>query len=407
MTIINTCRGRNIDNDIGVGTRIIAPPPLPIITQELTEATIIPSPAWREGGPIEVLIEGLADGTSGFAVFLRDWARHLAKYGVRVFIPPHIKSEYPEIVKMHDTKVTNPIQLTIIPGGCFPAKNPDRYTIGYTLFETNEFPAHFKNSAENLDSIWTGSKFCYERFVKVGIPKEKIEVFPVGVDTELFNPYIPPSLKRTKTFRFATVIGWSARKGIDILLKAFLKEFDMSDNVVLYVNGGWYAEKVAVKEVEEIKKEIGGSNFPKIELDWSVQTDFEMPSLFNSFDCFCLPSRGEGYGRTLAESSACEVPCITTDYGPMNEIINDSTGYKIDVERIGPEPRADWICDFYRGADFAHPSENHLRELMRTVYEDYDTAKRKAEKAREFVKANHNTATIIEKVVKRLLEVEK
>lgn len=399
MTLINTCRERNID-DISVGTRIIAQPS----AQELVGDTIVPSSARRrENQPIELLVDGISDGVSGFAVHLRDWVRHLVRYGVKVQIPTHRNSEYPEIVKLHGTKVDHPIKLYFLPGGGFPPKNPGEYTVGYTVFETNEFPEYFRDNAENVDLLWTANRFNYDRYVKVGIPREKIEIFPEGVDTEIFNPYVPHSLKKkVNSFYFGSVIGWSARKGIHILLKAYLEEFERSENTFLFVSGGWYAMGHAEAELEAVKREIDKTTFPEVILDWSDRLDIEMPSLFNSFDCFCLPSLGEGYGRPLAEAASCELPVITTNHGPMNEIITESTGYLIDVEKIAPCPECDWICDWYKNADFSHPSEKHLRDLMRTVYEDYDTAKSKAKKAREFIKANHNTATIIEKVVEKL-----
>lgn len=398
MTLINTCRNTE---DISPGTRIIAQSPL-TITQELTEATFIPSPTWRrENQPIELLVDGIADGVSGFAVHLRDWVRHLVRYGVNVSIPGHRNSEYPEIVKLHNTKVEHPIKLYFLPGGGFPPKNPvDMYTIGYTVFETNEFPEYFRDNAENVDLLWTANRFNYDRYVKVGIPREKIEVFSEGVDTELFNPYVPPLMNKKDSFIFGNVCGWSERKGISVLLNAFLKEFDRDEKVTLWISGGWYAKEHAQKEVMDVKQGIRNkTTFPEVILDWTDRSDWVMPALFNSFDALCYPTKGEGFCRPLAEAAACEVPVITTNAPPMNEIVK---GYMINMEKVAPEPRCDWICDFYKGADFFHPSEEHLRSLMREVFTHHGEAKAKAVKGREFIKENHNTALIIEDVVRRL-----
>lgn len=389
MAFINTCRP-----ELGIGVSIAQP-----------SVSIIPElAATTPAGGIELLIDGIADGTSGFAVHLRDWARHLAKYGVQVFI--HRNSEYPEIVKMHDTKVTNPIELSIIPGGGFPPKNSDRFVIGYTVFETDTFPEYFRDNAENVDLLWCASKFCYDRFVKVGIPREKIELFPEGVDIELFNPHVLPLLRKEGKFLFGCVVGWSERKGVSVLLNAFLKEFDRSEDVALYISGGWYARENAEREVEEVKKGISKSVYPRVILDWNDRLDWEMPSLFNSFDCFVLPSKGEGYCRPVVEALSCEIPTISTDYPPMNEVLNKNNGFPIRVEKIAPEPRADWICDFYKDADFAHPSEEHLRALMREVFEHHDEAKAKAANGREYIKKKHNTSLIIEDIINRLVEIK-
>ena len=403
MTVINTCRERNIE-DVGVGTRIIAQPS----AQELVGDTIVPTSARRrENQPIELLVDGITDGVSGFAVHLRDWVRHLVRYGVKVSIPSHRNSEYPEIVKLHGTKVEHPLKLYFLPGGGFPPKNPvDMFTIGYTVFETNEFPEYFRDNAENVDLLWTSNSFNYDRYVEVGIPREKIEIFSEGVDTELFNPMVPPLLKNKKDkFVMGNVCGWSERKGISVLLNAYLKEFEREENTILFISGGWYAKDHAIAEVESIKKGIRKANFPEVILDWTDRSDWEMPALFNSFDAMCYPTKGEGFCRPIAEAAACEVPVITTDAPPMNEIITEYTGYLIDVEKVAPEPRCDWICDFYRGADFFHPSEEHLRALMREVFAHPEEAKAKAVKGREGIKKKHNTALIIENVVKRLTEI--
>ena len=402
MTILNTCRERNIEG-VGVGTRIIAQP----TAQELVEDTFVPTPWRRENQPIELLVDGIADGVSGFAVHLRDWVRHLVRYGVKVSIPSHRNSEYPEIVKLHGTKVKHPIKLYFLPGGGFPPKNPvDMFTIGYTVFESNEFPEYFRNNAENVDLLWTANTFCYDRYVKVGIPRDKIEIFPEGVDVERFSPFVPPLLKKDKnSFTFGNVCGYSERKGMGVLLNAFLKEFEHKEDVTLYISGGWYLKNKAENDVKEVKKTINKANFPEIVLDWTDRNDSEMPALFNSFDALSYPTKAEGYGRPLVEALSCEIPTITTNAPPMNEIVNESTGYMIDVERVAPEPRCDWICDFYRGADFFHPSEEHLRALMREVFAHPEEAKAKAVKGREDIKKNHNTVSIIEDVVRRLSEI--
>lgn len=408
MTIINTAQQDAVRDIVKVMpsiSRDLFKTPTQVPVQVQTEYRA----SYNKEYAIEVLIDGVADGPSGFAVHLRDWARHLAKYGVHVFIPETRPTEYPEIHKMKvnpDSNGFKPIELLIYSGGGFHPKNPNRAVIGYTVFESDRFPVNLKNDARNVDYLWTASDFCYDRLIQTGIPREKVEMFPEGVDTEIFSPYATPSLKKKVKFLFGIIVGWSERKGINTLLNAFLKEFDRNEDVGLYCSGGWYAERVAQKEVEEAKKKIGKYNYPEIILDWNNRLDWQMSSLYTSLDCYVLPTKGEGYNRTVAEAMSCAIPTISTDFPPTNEILNTSNGYPIKVEKIAPEPRADWICDYYKGADFAHPSEEHLRSLMRSVFEDYDTAKGKAEKGREDIKKNHNVTLIIEDVVKRLAQIK-
>jgi glycosyltransferase involved in cell wall biosynthesis len=356
--------------------------------------------------PLEVLLDGLADGPSGFAVHLRDWARHLDNYGVKVQIPEHRACEYPEVATLKKTEVENPIEILNYPGCSFHPKNQDRYVIGYSVFETLKFPPVFKKNAEDVNELWTSSMFCYDRFVELGIPKEKVRIIPEGVDTTRFHPYVPPTIKPSSTMRFLNICGYSERKGMRTLINGFLKEFDSKEDVELWIFGGWYSEQKAQEEIDELKRDIQKASFPKIILDWSDRRDEEMPGLFNSFDASVYPSKGEGYCRPLAECAACGLPVITTAHAPMTEIITNDTGYLIDVDHIGPEPRADWICDLYKGADFVHPSEKSLRIQMRDVYEDYEKAEAKAKRGREYVLQHHNTATCVEKAITRLREIQ-
>ena len=46
---------------------------------------------------------------------------------------------------------------------------------------------------------------------------------PLGVDTERFNPEKVKPLKDENKFVFLSIMGWSARKGVDILIEAYLK----------------------------------------------------------------------------------------------------------------------------------------------------------------------------------------
>jgi len=379
---------------------------LQTIPQETIDAS---TASKKQDGTIELLVDGLAHGTSGFAVWLRDYCRHLSKYGVNVHIPNVRHSEYPEIAKMrHDPNDPNiDIEMLIYPGTRFHKKNESRIVIGASAFETVKFPDHFKQNVEEVDFLWTISQFCVDRYIQIGIPKKKIALFPCGGDVELFNPYVPPSIKKGEnTFGFFNVCGWSARKGIPILLNAYLKEFSRDENVLLFISGGWYAQENAEKEILDIKEEIPKANFPKIVLDWNDLTDFEMPALFNSFDCLCYPALGEGYCKPLAEALSCGIPAISTDAQPMDEIVNKERGYPISIDHIGPEPRCDWICDFYKGADFFHPSEEHLRALMREAFSHPEEAKAKGMRGRDFIKKKHNVSFIIEDVVKRLQKIK-
>ena len=50
---------------------------------------------------------------------------------------------------------------------------------------------------------------------------------------------------------------------------------------------------------------------------------------------FCLPSKREGFGNTVIESSACEVPVVGSDiFGLQSSLINELNGLTFEVNNV-------------------------------------------------------------------------
>ena len=49
-------------------------------------------------------------------------------------------------------------------------------------------------------------------------------------------------------------------------------------------------------------------------------------------DIFCFPTEREGFGLSVIEASACELPVVCSDiYGLKDTIVHNTTGYKFRV----------------------------------------------------------------------------
>lgn len=97
-------------------------------------------------------------------------------------------------------------------------------------------------------------------------------------------------------------------------------------------------------------------------------------ALFRSADCFVLASHGEGWGLPILEAMACGLPAIATDWSGPRDFMNETNAYPVQVERIVPAAVKNPV---YSGFGWAEPSHEHLRQLMRYVFEHPDEARAK------------------------------
>ncbi len=103
------------------------------------------------------------------------------------------------------------------------------------------------------------------------------------------------------------------QKNIDTLIKS-LQYLDLGI-VAVFVGRG------ETTPYEELAKQLGVRErcyFVK-----SVKND-ELPFWYSWCDCFCTPSRWEGFGFVFIEAAACEAPIVTSNIGPMNEYLTNN-----------------------------------------------------------------------------------
>jgi glycosyltransferase involved in cell wall biosynthesis len=302
-------------------------------------------------------------------------------------------------------------------------KHAGFYSIAYIMFETVDFPQEFVNhiKSKGLDEIWTPSSFCRDSMIKAGLTNIPIIVMPLGVDTEMFNPikadeprYIPGNLSNMSgKFKFLSVMGYSERKGVNILIRAFVEEFGLGNNgndknkVALYFKGGWYDTNKAHAEINNMIKDIPLPNRPLIHIDFNIYPDDILASLYKACNVFVLPSRGEGWSLPCCEAMSMGLPTISTRWSGNLDFMDDNNSYLINIDGHAVEPRCNWITSHYINQKFAIPSKDHLKQLMRYVYEHKQEASQKGEKARKFMVENYDWKVSCQRMESRIEEIIK
>lgn len=282
------------------------------------------------------------------------------------------------------------------------SKNSSKvYRIGWTMLETDLIPKEWVSILNEMDEVWTCSKFNKNTFLDSGVNKP-IYVIPLGINKDLFNPNIRPLNKNKENtrFTFVSMFEFGERKAPDILMKAFNDEFKADENVQLLLKVNNNDPNMNVyKEISKFRLQMG-----KAPIFMLYNTDFYEDTLgafYKLGDCFVSASMGEGWGMPQIEAAACGLPVITTGWSGVTEFLNKDNSYLVDYTLIPAIAR----CPYYEGAKWAKPDINQLKFYMRYVYENQKEARELGLKTSEYVRKNYTWDDTAKAIIKRLDEI--
>ena len=152
-----------------------------------------------------------------------------------------------------------------------------------------------------------------------GIPAEKIEVIPPGVDLDRFRP--ARHANRSDRLRILFVGGQFERKGGPDLLEA-----------VRRLDGSVELDIVTAGAVSEIPAGV----VARVHRGLRPQSA-ELVDLYRSADIFVLPSRGDCMPQAVAEALGSGLPVVATRVGAISEMVRDGENGRLVAAR---DPRA-------------------------------------------------------------------
>jgi len=188
---------------------------------------------------------------------------------------------------------------------------PGRVNFLFTMFEATDLPWNYRERLHLADHIVVPceqNRRMFERYTDL-----PVSVCTEGVDVETFTE---KRRRASKPFRILWVGAPNPRKGYEdmIALAYFLRNVP---DVEVYL-----------KTTILGKKERRGN----VILDGRNISIEELVELYHSAHLFVLPSRGEGFGLTLAEAMATGAPCIATKFGGPEDYFDSYVGYPVDFE---------------------------------------------------------------------------
>ncbi len=256
----------------------------------------------------------------------------------------------------------------------WPPKNEMPLGAKWILMQPWEFSSIRKDFVEpfmSADEIWTPSNFSRQSFINSGIDSDKIQVIPNGVNPELMTPIGDKyPLKTQKKLKFLFLGGTIPRKGIDILLTAYISTFKSNDNVCLVIKdlGGdsFYRGQTAKKLIEQSQI---NSDAPEIEYIDDKLSDEQIAALYRSCNVFVSPYRGEGFSLPTLEAMACGLPVVVTKGGATDDYVDESIGWQIPADLLSIGTYIDGY-DLVSETFLLEPSEDSLSNILLEIYKN-------------------------------------
>lgn len=374
--------------------------------------------------PKGIVFQSAAYGTSLAAQEARTVTSQLANHGIPVHLvvedapgspslafPDAERDELDKLDKLTHQKVD--VAESILYYGSMPTSwNLDYYgsrRVGRAMFWTDRVPVSWIEPCNALDEVWVPSEFNRNAFAASGVAADKLRVVPTAVDTNVFRPGLRTlAIAERRRFNFLAVTDVHDRKGTELLLTAFLREFHADDDVSLTV-------KTLPKRETQIDLAAELSFFMEKSLHLKLEKSAcvllleenlprqQMPHLYSAADAFVLPARGQSGGLTILEALASEVPVITTRWGAPLEYLNDENSYLIESQGTQQVPIGE---EFLPGHRWANPSVDHLRQLMRRVFTHVEEARLRAARGRRQVAETRDWSVVLphwEEEFRRLL----
>ncbi len=278
----------------------------------------------------------------------------------------------------------------------------DSFNIAIWFWELSDFPSRWISAFGAFDEIWVASDFVRRSVASVA-PIPVIKIPMVVAERAVANNLARSHFGLPKTpFVFACVFDVGsviARKNPGAVITAFRQSFGSRDDVLLllkYHGGNHYPESVA-----DLLKLAGSA--PNIRLFERNFTDQEMRSFTSTIDCFVSPHRSEGFGLNIAEAMLAGKPVIATGFSGNREFMTVENSYLVGykLREIGQ------ACGPYPGHSlWAEPNIDDVATLMRSVFEDRETAAAKAGIARADILAKHNVDTVSHAIKDRFGELQ-
>jgi glycosyltransferase involved in cell wall biosynthesis len=214
-----------------------------------------------------------------------------------------------------------------------------------------------------------------------------IKVLHHGVDHRLF-PYL--ERPHRETFTFGSFGDFSPRKGIDILIQAFQDEFRPGEEAGLVLKSAGPVPAYAVRD-------------PRVTVFSAFLDQVGLLRFLQGLDAFVLPSRGEGFGLCALEAMSTGLPVIATNWSGPTEYMHPDYSFPLNFRLVDAQGTVSKNVPHF--GQWAEPDYEHLRSLLRWLYDHRAEAAEKGRMAAQLVRESWTWDRVAAQLVQNLDEL--
>ena len=332
----------------------------------------------------KALFVGPLNDFSGYASASRNYVRALNDAGLLMvtrdlqYDGGTYKKNYMErMLSNRDAQEVNIVIQQTTPNEMEP--KPGCFNVGIFCWETDRIPDEWVQQLNRMDLILVPCKENLLVTKRCGV-LTPVELIPYSCDSSRYEkevtPYVMPGVD--DSFKFLAVCQYAKKKGIGPLLKAYFSEFTQEDNVVLILktyfgpNDGEQERDRIRNIIQVMRQALRLKSYPRLQLIHEILSFDDIKRLYATADCYCLPSRGEGWGVPHFDAMGYGLPAIATKGTGPEEFITSECGWLVNSH---PSPCVDMPHphDFmYTAKDnWREPQVCDLKRCMRAAYDSW------------------------------------
>lgn len=293
------------------------------------------------------------------------------------------------------------------------------YNIGATAgIESTQCDPSWVEGLNRMDMNWVSSKHAKQVFqsmkfeqrnkqnnilVKTIQSEKPIHVVFEGADINTYKhlPKVDLDLSLVKeSFNYLFVGHWMQgdlghdRKNVGLMVKEFFETWKGKKHrpgLILKTTMGkdsYLSEDIILKKIKKIKDSIGG-DLPNVYVMTGELSNSQLNELYNHPKVKCMVSmtKGEGYGRPLAEFGLSKKPIIASGWSGQIDFLNPmhTTLLPGNLENVHPSAANNWLKKDYQ---WFQVSPKHFQNALKSVHQKYKKFVVPAKKQGHHIKTN-------------------